>query len=414
MPDVLTRRKTCRLCDGKDLELVLSLTPTPPANALVSKEQLTVKQECFPLDVFQCCDCGHVQLLDVLDPHFLFEHYLYVSATSPVFVKHLQDYADWVISTFNMPPKSLVVEAGSNDGTFLKFFKQAEMEILGIDPARNLAEAATKSGIETLAEMFTILLARKIRRERGPAKVIVANNVFAHADDLAGFADAARELLDNDGVFILEVSYLVDVYEKTLFDTIYHEHLSYHTVAPLARFFEAHGMELIAVQRVQSQGGSLRAVVQKKNGNRKVNKSVSELIQLEQSLGLDTPDTMKFFASQIDALRRDLNQAIREIKGKGKRIAAFGAPAKATTLMYYFGLGPDKLDFIVDDNPLKQGLFTPGLHIPILPTQTLYEKRPDYLLILAWNFAEDLMRRHEQYHSAGGRFIVPIPKVEII
>jgi len=414
MSDVLTQRKTCRLCDGKNLELVLSLAPTPPANALVSKEELAAKQECFPLDVFQCSDCGHVQLLDVLDPHFLFGHYLYVSATSPVFVRHLQEYADWVISAFDIPPESLIVEAGSNDGTFLKFFKQAGMEILGVDPARNLAEAATKSGIETLAEMFTLFLAQKIRRERGPAKVVVANNVFAHADDLAGFAEAARELLDDDGVFIFEVSYLVDVYEKKLFDTIYHEHVSYHTVAPLARFFEAHGMELIDVQRVQSQGGSLRAIVQKKNGNRKIQQSVKELIQLEKSLGLDTPATMKSFALRIDTLRKELNRVIREIKGNNKRIVAFGAPAKATTLMYYFGLGPDILDFIVDENPLKQGLFTPGLHIPILQPHALYEKMPDYLLILAWNFAEDIMRRCEQYHNNGGQFIVPIPQVEVI
>jgi len=414
MTNILIRRETCRLCDSRNLELVLSLPPTPPANALVSREQLGLEQERFPLDLFQCRECGHVQLLDVLDPKVLFEHYLYVSATSPMFVKYLQEYADWVIRTFNIPRGSLIVEAGSNDGTFLKFFKQAGMKILGIDPARNLAQVANAAGIETIPEMFTPSLAKDIRSKRGLAKVVVANNVFAHADDLGGFADAANQLLDDDGVFIFEVSYLVDVYEKKLFDTIYHEHLSYHSVTPLPCFFDKHGMEVIDVQRVASQGGSLRVVVQKKGAGRKVQESVSQLIHLEKTLGINEPKSMRLFGLRIEALRKDLCELIREIKQNGKHIAGFGAPAKATTLMFSFGLGRDVLDFVVDENPLKQGLFTPGLHIPILPPRVLYERMPEYLLILAWNFAEDIIKRYEEYHAKGGKFIVPIPSVRVI
>lgn len=411
--NICQTKENCRLCTSKKLEQVLKLTPTPPANSYVPRDKLDIPQECFPLEIYQCLHCGHVQLLHVLDPRDLFEGYVFVAGTSPVNVKHFEAYAERIISDFGIPDGSLVVEVGSNDGTLLKFFKEAGMRVLGIDPAVDIAKRATESGLETLPLFFSTQLAKRVRKEYGPAALIPANNVFAHVDDLKGFAQGVCELLDDKGIFVFEVSYLVDVFEKTLFDTMYHEHLSYHTVGPLKGFFAAQGLELIDAQRLDTQGGSLRGTAQRAGGPRKVNQSVNELIGLESEMGLDKPETMKQFAAKINGLKRELQELLYDLKKKGKRIVGYGAPAKATTLMYHFGLESDILDFIIDDNPLKQGLYTPGLHIPILPSSMLYDENPDYVLILAWNFAKPIMGMHQAFSTAGGKFIIPVPKVEV-
>lgn len=411
---LVARRADCRLCGGRDLDLVLKLAPTPPANAFVSPKDAKKAQRAFPLDVHFCRSCGHVQLLDVVDPSLLFEDYVYVSGTSPVFVEHFERYAHDVIVRYIPPSGSLVVDVGSNDGTLLSFFRKKGFKVLGVDPAKKIAADATNRGIETLCAFFTPELARKLRQERGPASIVTANNVFAHADDLRGIAEGARELLADDGVFVFEVSYLLDVFEKTLFDTIYHEHLAYHSVAPLEKFFASLGLELIEALRVDSHGGSLRGVVQKKGGPRKRGASVDRRLEEERKAGLDKPETLKAFARQIDARKKELTQLLTKLKKEGKRVAGFGAPAKATTLMHHFGLSADALEFVVDDSPLKQGLLTPGLHVPVVASSELYKSKPDYVLILAWNFAAPIMAKHAKFREQGGRFIVPLPKVEVL
>lgn len=413
MSSACQRRTTCRLCGSSRLSLVLELAPTPPANAFVPAADRDKPQEAFPLDVFFCEDCAHVQLLDVVDPRVLFENYVYVSGTSPVFVRHFAAYADDVIARFAPPAGGLILDIGSNDGTLLRQFKNRGYRVLGVDPAKDIARQATESGIETIAGFFTVDLAGSVRAERGPASVITANNVFAHADDLAGIVRGIRSLLADDGVFVFEVSYLVDVYEKTLFDTIYHEHVAYHSVKPLVRFLKEHGLELIQALRVDSHGGSLRGIAQPAGGPRPVDRSVADLVALEEGLGLHRADTLQSFAAKIDRLRDELNGLLRRLKAEGKSVAAFGAPAKATTLMYHFGIGPDVIDFIVDDSPLKQGLFSPGMHIPVLPSQAIYDRKPDYVVILAWNFAAPIMDKNAAYRQGGGHFIVPLPTVEV-
>lgn len=408
------RRADCRLCGARRLARVLALTPTPPANAFVPANALGAPQERFPLDVFFCESCGHVQLLDVVDPRALFENYVYVSGTSPVFVRHFADYARAVIERFRPAAGNLVLDIGSNDGTLLDFFQKGGLKVLGIDPARAIAAGASARGIETWTNFFTLGLATRIKAERGAAAVVVANNVFAHIDDLPGVAEGVRVLLAPDGVFVFEVSYLVDVYEKTLFDTVYHEHLAYHSVAPLVRFFAAHGLELFAAERVDSHGGSLRGFAQLKGGPRAADGSVAALVRLEKSLGLDQAETLAAFGRKIDAVRDSLRALLLGLKTSGKHIAGFGAPAKATTLMYHFGLGPDVIEFIADDSPLKQGLFTPGLHVPVLAPDAIDLRRPDYLLILAWNFARPIIAKHARFAAEGGRFIVPLPTVEVL
>ena len=415
MSGAVRRRTTCRLCASANLALAFSLAPTPPANAFVSQADTATTQERFPLDVFFCRDCTHVQLLDVVDPRLLFEHYVYVSGTSPSFVRHFDEYSDFVAKLTGLPRGALVVDIGSNDGTLLRAFESRHgARVLGIDPARNLAEAATNAGIETLPEFFTAELAETLARERGKASVITANNVFAHVDDLGGVVDGVRSLLGDDGVFVFEVSYLLDVVGDILFDTIYHEHLAYHAVRPLIPFFERHGMELIEAVRVPTHGGSLRGIAQLRGGPRSRGASVADALALEQEAGLDQLATYQALAARINALGQELGALLRDLKGQGKSIAGFGAPAKATTLMYHFGIGPQLVDFIVDDSPLKQGLFTPGMHIPVLSAQAIAERKPDYLVILAWNFAKPIIEKNAAFRERGGRFIVPVPKVEVV
>ncbi len=413
MTEDCRRRDSCRLCGGRDLALILKLTPTPPANAFVAADTRDNPQPCFPLDVFLCRTCAHVQLLDVVDARLLFENYPYVSGTSPVFVKHFENYADGVGGRFELQPGGLVIDVGSNDGTLLRAFKARGMQVLGVDPAKSIARRATEAGIETLADFFTPRLAANIRAERGPAAVVTANNVFAHADDLAGLRDGIRDLLMPGGVFVFEVSYLADVVEKTLFDTIYHEHLAYHSAKPLRRFFEAGGMELFAIQRVDVHGGSLRGMAQAAGGPYAVDGSVAKLVAQEEKCGLDRAATFRTFAGRIQQLGQQLKRLVAGIKAEGKSIAGFGAPAKATTLMYHFGIGPGVVDFVVDDNPLKQGLYTPGQHIPVLPADALYERSPDYAIVLAWNFAPSIMAKHSAFRERGGRFIVPLPELTV-
>ena len=407
------RRDTCRLCGDGDLVSVLELTPTPPANAFVSEEALTTDQPCYPLDVYFCRGCGHVQLLDVVDPGLLFENYVYVSGTSPHFVKHFEDYADGVIGRLEPPAGSLVVDIGSNDGTLLSAFQSREMDVLGVDPARDIAARATQAGTETMAAFFTPNLAAEIRENRGPARIVTANNVFAHADDLKGIVEGVLTLLDPGGVFVFEVSYLADVIESTLFDTIYHEHLAYHSLKPLNPFFTASGMELFAAERVPTHGGSIRGMAQVSGGPHRADGSLTDLIAIEQRMGLDKAETYRDFAGRIDKLGQDLKALTAGIKAEGKTIAGFGAPAKATTLMHHFGLGPETVDFIVDDSPLKQGLYTPGHHIPVLHPDALYQRNPDYVIVLAWNFAQPIMDKHQGFQERGGRFIVPLPSLEV-
>lgn len=410
----LTTRADCRLCASVDLRLVLSLSPTPLANHFVTAAQRGVPQPSFPLNVHLCESCGHVQLRDVVDPQILFRDYVYVSSTSPVFVDHFHRYAEAMIEKTNMSKGSLVVEIGSNDGTLLRFFQESGMQVLGIDPAVEIAHKATQSGVPTLPEFFDLRLAHRLREEGWGAHLVSANNVFAHIDDLNGVVEGVACILEPDGIFTFEVSYLLDVVEKTLFDTIYHEHLSYHSVKPLLPFFDRHGMELIDAVRVDTHGGSLRGVAQLKGAPFPSAPGVVDRIKEENRAQLDAVETYEEFLENLLERKRELLRVLDEGRAAGRRLAAFGAPAKATTLMHFFGLGPELIDYVVDDSPLKQSLFTPGHHIPVVPSSYLYEEstKPDDLLVLAWNFAEPIRQKHRAFVEAGGRFIVPLPRVE--
>lgn len=407
------RRSECRLCGSHDLKEVLKLTPTPLANSLVPVSMLENEQPTFPLDVFLCVNCKHVQLLDVVDPRALYDNYVYVSGTSQVFVEHFKSYAEFMTRNYGGRGGSLVVDIGSNDGTLLDFFKGLGYRILGVDPAKKIAMNANKRGIPTIIEFFTEALAKKILVEHGTAAIVTANNVFAHSDDLGKFLDGVKILIGNKGVFSFEVSYLRDVLEKTLFDTIYHEHLDYHSLAPLVPFFLTHDMEIIDAIRTDTHGGSLRCIAQAKGGIWPVASSVSRLVQEEVDLGLQNIEAYENFSRHIMEIGSELNTLLRKLKGDGKRISAYGAPAKAVTLMYHFNIGPELIDFIVDDSPWKQGLYMPGMNIPIRPSSAIEDSEPDYLLILAWNFTESIIAKNQNFRKRGGKFIIPLPAVSV-
>jgi SAM-dependent methyltransferase len=408
-------KDTCRLCQSKRLQFLFALAPTPPANEFLRDVPADKKQDHFPLDVYKCLDCGHVQLVHCVDPERLFRDYVYVSGTSPVFVKHFEDYAAEVIRYVPLAPGDRVLDCGSNDGTLLSFFKKAGMGVLGIDPARKIAEEATSRGIPTWPEFFDSTLAKRIRKEFGEVKVVTANNMFAHADGLPDILDGMASLLDPQGIFVFEVSYLLDVIERNLFDTIYHEHVSYHSVKPIASFMARHGLELVRVQRVDSHGGSIRCYAAPK-GSRAIDPSVAALIAEEEKAGLYETATYTAYLDRINALGKELRELIVKLRGEGKKVAGFGAPAKATTLMYQFGLNAKHLDYIIDDSPLKQGLFSPGVFVPVIDSSVLKDaaRRPDYLVILAWNFAQPIIKKQQAYQQAGGKFIVPIPQLQIV
>lgn len=407
----IIKRKECRLCKSKELELALSLKPAPVRDDYLNNGQLELRQETYPLELYLCKKCGHVQMLDIINPEFLFREYNFITASSKSLVKHLQDAADSILERIKPKKSSLVVEIGSNDGSVLRYYKEKGMQVLGIDPAEDIARKATESGIETLPEFFTSVLAKEIRKEKGQASIIVANNVYAHVDNLSDMTYGVKELLSPDGIFVFEVSYLVDTIEKMLFDTIYHEHLSYHSVKPLKKFFEKHELELTDVKRIPTKGGSIRGIV-RHLGKESISKSVFDLLVLKDKLCLDKIDTFKVYAKRIKDIKEALHKILGKYKKDGKTTAGYGSSVTVNTLMHHFEL--DKyISFIADDNPSKQGRYTPNQRIPIFSPQALYEKKPNYIVILAWNYANQIMEKHKLYSENGGHFIIPLPEIKL-
>lgn len=413
MQDTVIRRTTCRLCESRSLDRGLSLAPTPLADSYIPSSRLSEPQETFPLDLYLCRECGFTQILDVVQPQVIYFDYLYETKTSLGLVEHFGGYAKDVLARVAPRPGSLVVDIGSNDGTLLRFFKQGGMKVLGVDPARAIAKAATEAGIETWAELFNQALAERIRAERGPASVITVNNLFANVDDLANMTRGIRTLLADDGVFVFESFYLADLMRNMVFDFIYHEHISYFSVKPLQSFFARHGLELIDAQPVRTKGGSLRYTIQLAGGPRKPSPVVASMIAAEEKAGICKLETLRAFSGRVDDSKNALTSLMRKLKAEGKMFAGYGASATSTTMIYHYGIG-DMLDFIVDDNPQRQQLFSPGLHIPILSGTALDERKPDYLVVLAWRYVEPIKLKVDAYLKKGGRLIVPLPEVKVL
>jgi SAM-dependent methyltransferase len=407
------RRDDCRLCHSTDLTLALKLTPTPLADAYVTPEKADELQPVYPIAMSLCADCGLLQLLDVVPPQEIYVEYIYESASSLGLDSHFDAYAQEVLEQIRPERASLVIDVGSNDGMLLRSFQKRGMSVLGIDPAVDLARRVSESGIETIPEFLTTELAERLRSEHGPATIVTANNVIANIDDLDAVVTAIRRLLAPDGVFVFESFYLGDLVRNKVFDFLYHEHLSAFAVKPVERFFGRHGMELIDALRVPTKGGSLRYTVQLEGAGRPVSARVAELRELETQQGLDRLELFRSFASEIESAKRETLDLVLKLKTEGATIAGYGASATTTTLMYHFELG-GSIDYLLDDYAVKQGLLSPGLHIPVVPSDELYVRKPDYVVVMAWRYYEPITRKHTRFREQGGQFIVPMPELKVL
>lgn len=410
----INRNLYCRICKSSALTKVFKFGRQPLANAFLKKSQLSQKERFYPLDVYFCKNCHLVQLRDVVSSQILFRDYVYVSSTSSLFVNHFKDFSNRMMERFSLTQADLIIDIGSNDGILLKPYYDKGLRVLGIEPAKNIAKIALKNGIDTIPEFFSSSLAQKIRKKYGLAKLVTATNVFAHINDLDEVIKGVLELLHQDGVFVIEAPYLMDFLDKNLFDTVYHEHLSYFSLYPLIVFFTKWKMRVFDVQKVPTHGGSLRIFVSRESSRNKTSSGVQELIDLERKHKLHKIITYRRFARRINENKRILLRLLTKLRNQGKRIVGYGAPAKGNTLLNYFEIKTQFLDYIVDDSKYKQGLFTPGTHIPVLAPGTLYKDRPDYILLLAWNFAENIIKIHHGLREFGVKFIVPVPKPQII
>lgn len=402
--------RSCRSCASQELELVLDLGEMPLADGLV-KDRST-PEAFYPLSVVVCGGCGLAQLRETVSPDTLFcDDYPYYSSFIPSLLRHSEANVSEIVERESLSGDDLVVELASNDGYLLQYYAERGIQVLGIDPADGPVAAARDKGIESLNAFFTMELAEKLRGEGRAARVIHANNVLAHVPDLNGFVKGIETLLRDDGVAVIECPHVLQLITHCEFDTIYHEHLCYFSVTALRALFARHGLCLSDVRELPIHGGSLRLYV--RHGSDE-GPAVARILEQEAAAGLDTPAGYRDFGRRVEDLRQQLLSLVRRLKDEGARIAAYGAAAKGATMINYVGLGPETLEFVVDRNVHKHGRYMPGQHVRIEAPDQLLGEQPDYTLMLAWNFRDEILEQQAEYRQRGGRFIVPVPSPEIV
>jgi SAM-dependent methyltransferase len=401
----------CRACNIPIIEF-FSLGKIPLVNAFLKEDEIPLEKK-YNLSVGFCSNCYLVQLMKTVSPEELFRNYVYFSSTSSSFLEHCKITADYLTKRLNLDKQSLVLEIASNDGSQLQYFKQLGVQILGVDPAQNIAKVASQKGIPTIPEFFNYSFAKKLKeKEKIQADLVFGANILAHVPEIIDFVKGVKEILKPEGTAVFEFPYLKGLMENK-FDIIYHEHVFYYSLLSLRNLFKRVDLEIYDVETTSMQGGSLRIFVSH-HGNFEINTNIKNLIDQEIQEEFDKLQTYQQLNENIIKLKDDLLNLLKKLKGEGKKIAAYSAPAKGNILLNYFGIGKQYLDFIVDKSEAKQGLYTPGTHLLVYAPDKIYQEKPDYLLILCWNIADEIIEQLRDYHDAGGRFIVPIPKVKII
>lgn len=407
------KRNTCRLCDSKELDLIYKMPACPPVDnfRLVGDSEIALPN--FPMDLYMCHDCGHAQLLDVVDPQILYGNYIYTSSSSTDLDRHFTAYAEQVVDYFGLQPKARVLDVGSNDGLLLKKFKGLGMDVFGIDPSSYAASRAKEKGIETLVAYFNKTAVSKLLTDLGSFDLVTANNVFSHADNLREFAECAHSVLSDNGAFIFEVSYLKDLVDNLVIDYVYHEHLCHHSIKPLKQFLASCGLKLINVERIETKGGSIRCYAVKATNPAPTQSIVDKMIADEVANGLYSLITYQNLKQQIDSIESKLRAMLDNVISDGGIVATYGASATTTVLNSLLGIN-QLVSFIVDDNPHRQNRLSPGFMVPVKSSDALEEYKPTCVVISAWRFAGDIVKRNQKYLSAGGYFIVPLPEIKVI
>jgi len=404
----------CRFCRAPLFFVLVDLGMSPPSNSFVPPERVNEAMTYYPLRVFVCDQCWLVQLPAYQTPAQTFSDYAYFSSYSTSWMEHLKRYARAACERFELARSSVVVEIASNDGGLLRLFRERGLTVLGIEPARNVAAVATAGGIPTLSEFFGEALARKLAAQGQSADLIVANNVLAHVPDLNGFVAGLHEFLKPEGVATLEFPLVAKLLERTEFDTIYHEHLSYFSLGCVRRIFEAHRLVIFDVDELPTHGGSLRIYAARSASSPPVMPSVERVIAAEQSAGLEKVGGYRGFDQRVRACKHSFMTFLLDAANSGDRVAGYGAPAKATTLLNSCGAGSELIEFTVDRNPYKQGKLIPGVRVPIKPVEAIFEFKPHYVVVFPWNIADEIVEQLSGIRAWGGRFVVPIPSVNVL